>query len=172
MTPPDILENFHWLHAPGPGWGGWIWLLAGLIPLAGAAWYFLRRRKSGRPAFASPPHQTALRALEKLRGELSEENQREFVVAVSQIARVYIQARFGLRAPHRSTEEFLREIHSGEPLLQDHREELGAFLAQCDLVKFARRRVVLEQMNALLDSARRFVESTIPQPRPAVGKEG
>jgi len=169
MTPPDIIENFHWLQAPGPGWGWGVWLsfLAGLVLLAGGIWHFLRKKGRGRLLSATPPHQTALRALHELRQKLSEENQREFVVEVSQIVRVYIQARFGVRAPHRSTGEFLREVHSGEPLLRDHRESLGVFLGQCDLVKFARRHVVREQMNRLLDSAQRFVEATIPHPQPA-----
>ncbi len=93
---------------------------------------------------------------------LSEENQLEFIVAVSQVVREYIQARFGVRAPHRSSKEFLEEAHASEPLLRDHRESLGGFLSQCDLVKFAQRRVVLVQMGELLECARRFVESTIP----------
>ena len=171
---PDIIDNYQWLHAPGPGlgWHVWVGLLAGLILLAGTAWYFIRRKKSGRLSFAPSPHHVALRALNELGKKLSEDHQLEFVVEVSQIARVYIQARFGLRAPHRSTEEFLRELHVGEPLLQDHQELLGDFLTRCDLVKFAQRHVVLEQMNGLLDNARRFVESTAPvaQPQPSTGK--
>ena len=175
-TPQDILENFKWLHAPGPGLGlgAWVGIVAGLLLLAGAVWYFIGRKRLGLLSFAPPPHQTALRALNELRGKLSEENQREFVVGVSQVVRDYIQARFGLRAPHRSTEEFLREVHAGEPLLRDHQELLGGFLKQCDLVKFAQRKVVLEQMNGLLDSAQRFVESTVPaaQPQLTAGKAG
>ena len=174
MKDADIVENFQWLQAPPPGlgWGAWACLLAGLLLLAGAAWYFIRRIKRGRSSIARPPHHEALRALDELGKTLSEENQREFVVEVSKIVRDYIQSRFGLRARHRSTEEFLREVHSGEPLLQDYQELLGGFLRQCDLVKFARRHVVLEQMNALLDNARRFVESTVPQPQPVTGKDG
>ncbi|MFA7345259.1 MAG: hypothetical protein WC003_13225 [Terrimicrobiaceae bacterium] len=172
MTPPDILENFRWLHAPGAGWGWGVWafILAGSAALAGSAWYLVRRKKLGLLSFAPPPHQTALRALGELRQRLSEDDQMEFVVGVSQIVRVYIQERFGVRAPHRSTAEFLREAHAGEPVLQEHHELLGGFLCQCDLVKFARRHVVLKQMEALLDSAERFVEGTIPQPKPATEK--
>lgn len=176
---PDILENFQWLHAPGSGlgWGAWACILAGLILLAGAAWHFIGLKKPGMLSFAPPPHQVALRALKELRQRLSEDHQREFVVEVSQIVRIYIHARFGLRAPHRSTEEFLREIHAG-CLLQDHHDRLSNFLAQCDLVKFAQGRVVLEEMNRLFECARQFVESTIPsgqsrsQPELVAGKAG
>ena len=173
MKEADILENFQWLQAPPPGLGLGVWacLLAGLILLAGAAWYFIRRKKSGLLSFAPSPHHAALHALEELGKTLSEENQREFVVGVSRIVRDYIQARFGLRARHRSTLEFLREVHDDKSLLRDHQELLGGFLGQCDLVKFAQAHVVLVQMNGLLNNARRFVESTIPQPQPVTGKD-
>lgn len=173
MKDVDILENFQWLQAPPPGlgWGVWACLLAGLILLAGVTWYFIRRKQRGLLSFV-PPHHAALHALDELGKTLSEDNQREFVVEVSQIVRDYIQARFGLRAPHRSTVEFLHEVHAGEQLLRDHQELLGGFLGQCDLVKFAQGHVVLIQMNGLLDSAQRFVESTIPQPQPVTGKDG
>lgn len=163
-APSDILDSFDWLHAPGSGWGAGVWvsLLVVLALLAGGGWFFWRRRKLGHGSFAPPPHLAALRALEALRQKLTEENQLEFIVEVSQVVRDYIQARFGIRAPHRSTKEFLEEAYAGEPLLRDFRDELGSFLGQCDLVKFAQRRVVLAQMGELLESACRFVQATIP----------
>lgn len=167
---PDIIDNFQWLHAPVPGlgWGAWACIATLLIVLlAFCGWYLLRRTKLGIAFFAPPPpHEVALRALNECRRlKLSEEKQREFVVEVSQIVRVYIQARFGIRAPHRSTEEFLREVHEGDRLLQEHQESLGSFLTGSDLVKFAQRRVLIEQMAQMIEGARSFVEASIPSPQ-------
>ncbi len=171
-TPPDIIENLQWLQPPGAGWSWPVWacFLAVPVLLAIVGWYVLRRRSSTLAFFSPPPHETALRALDELSLKLSEQNQRGFVMEASQIVRIYIQARFGVRAPHRSTEEFLREVHAGDRLLQQHQESLGGFLTGCDLVKFARHQVLLAQMTQLLEDARRFVEATVPirdaQPEP------
>jgi len=170
-TTLDIVEDYHWLSPPGPGWhwGPWACLVAWMIFFAGLGWYWHRRRKLGLPFFAvTPPHELALRALKESRQKLSEETQREFVISVSQVVRDYIQGRFGLRAPHRSTEEFLREVHEGDRLLLAHQELLGGFLGDCDLVKFAQQRVRLAQMSQMLESAERFVEATIPPRQPAI----
>jgi len=174
-APQDIMENFQWLHPPGAGWdwGAWAFLLPWLIFLGALGGYLSRRKKLGLAFFnRPPPHETALRALNELRQKISEESQLEFIVEVSQVVRLYIQDRFGLRAPHRSTEEFLQEVHEGDRLLRDHHELLGHFLVDCDLVKFAQRRVLLGQMEQMLDGARRFVETTVPprQPEPVNGK--
>ena len=175
-SPPDILENFQWLHAPDAGWDWRIWvcLVAGVIVTSVLTGIVIRRKVRSRSNVMPRPHLAALRALEEMRKRLSEEQQQAFVVDVSQVVRVYIQARFGLRAPHRATEEFLHEVHDGDLLLRGHQDLLGGFLGQCDLVKFAQRHVVLEQMSGLLDNARRFVESTIPPslPEAVTGKAG
>ena len=163
------MENLQWMNPPAAGWKweNWAFLAAWMIFLAALGGYLVRRKKMGLTFFSPPsPQEAALRALNDLRQKLSEENQLEFVVEASRVVRVYIQDRFGLRAPHRSTEEFLREIYQGDRLLQDHYELLGEFLTDCDLVKFALRRVLRAQMERMLDSAHRFVEETIPSRNP------
>ena len=123
---------------------GWWWIAAaaaGLVACVGT-WWLLRARHTARPeahAVAVPPHVKALRALQRLhaasrttRGEIE-----SFYVEVSQVLRVYLEERFALCAPERTTEEFLRELEGGDQLAKDHRTELERFLSQCDLVKFA-----------------------------------
>lgn len=165
---PAILENLKWAHAPSAGLPWWVWGLAVLLLLAGGAglFFWLRRRRE-KAAFAPPArpaHETALEALEKLRALLSEENYLDFIIEVSRILRVYIQARFELRAPHRSTEEFLSEASQSQLLSSEYQELLGDFLRRCDLVKFARRSAALHQMEALFRVATQFVHDTTPQP--------
>lgn len=169
-TNSRIVEDFHWLEpAAQHGVSLWVWIAAavGLLMLLAAAFFFLRRRKGGI-AFLTPPtpHEIALRALRDLAPQMKEDQDLEFAKQVSLILRVYIQDRFGIRAPHRSTEEFLIEARQSEMLGEDHQRLLSRFLAQCDLVKFARRRVVMAEMQTLLLSAKAFVEGTIPRETP------
>lgn len=123
---------------------GWWWVAsAGAALAAGAlAWWLLRRARASvrQPdAVAVPPHVKALRALQRLRGarRTTRAEIEAFYVEVSDVLRVYLEERFGLRAPERTTEEFLRELEGGEALAKGHRRELERFLSQCDLVKFA-----------------------------------
>lgn len=165
-TNSRIVEDFRWLEpASQHGVALWVWIAAafGVLALLAVVLFFLRRRKSGIAFLAPPaPHEIALRALRDLAPLMKEDQDLEFTKQVSLILRVYIQDRFGIRAPHRSSEEFLIEARQSEVLGDDHQRLLARFLAQCDLVKFARRRVVVAEMQTLSLSARAFVEGTIP----------
>ncbi len=159
-----ILQDFSWAQEPTP-WPWWLWLLliVTFLLLVAVAGYFVRRRRltaDGVLAPREPAHVTALEALARLESRLGQAQDVEFVVEVSQILRVYIQDRFALRAPHRSTEEFLLEASENAVLDRKQQQLLADFLSRCDLVKFARHHVVLDQMKELFGTARRFVEQT------------
>ena len=71
---------------------------------------FLLRRKAGAEREEKiPAHEQAYRELERLLArELIEKGQvKEFYAGVSGVLRRYIENRFGLKAPERTTEEFL-----------------------------------------------------------------
>jgi hypothetical protein len=144
------------------------WLAGGLVAallLAGGVRWWRRqglRRRQQAAAVAVPPHVVALRALQRLRGQ-SRTTRAEietFYVEVSQVLRVYLEQRFGLRAPERTTEEFLREIESGDGLVRERRAELERFLHHCDLVKFAAHEPVEADHLATFAVAEAFVEAT------------
>ena len=84
----------------------------------------------------------------------------EFYVRVSGILRYYIEWRFGLRAPEQTTEEFLDAMLVAGGPIAEHRDLLSAFLAHCDLVKFARHQPAPDDMHNALQRARDFVEQT------------
>ena len=174
MNPePTILENLKWAHAPSEGLPIWAWALMLLLAAAagaGAFFWVRRKRQEAQEAAlaARPAHEKALEALQVLRGQLTEDNYMAFIIEVSRILRVYIQDRFELRAPHRSTEEFLAEASVSEQLTPEHQELLGDFLRQCDLVKFARRTAALRQMETLFRTAEQFVHDTTSRLEPAV----
>ena len=111
-----------------------------------------------------PPHEIALNALADLRskGWIEALKTEPFYVELSAIVRRYLEARFALRAPERTTEEFIRDALSSRALSDAHRDLVAGFLEQSDLVKFARHAPGQADMRNALDSAERLVRETIP----------
>ena len=85
---------------------------------------------------------------------------KEFYEAISDILRHYIEDRFELRAPERTTEEFLVEIRDTGVLSEADRKALTEFLTHCDLVKFAKHSPTNEQIQHTFDLAKNFIEQT------------
>lgn len=85
---------------------------------------------------------------------------KQFYEAISDILRHYIEDRFELRAPERTTEEFLFEIQNTNVLSGAIRKSLKEFLTHCDLVKFARHSPSAEQIQRTFDLAKGFIEQT------------
>ena len=85
---------------------------------------------------------------------------REFTAEVSDILRYYIEDRFGLRAPERTTEEFLVEAGAGLPVGAEQKDILKAFLVHCDLVKFAALEPSSEDVKRTFDTCRDFIDTT------------
>ncbi len=146
----------------------WPWLVAtGLLAAGGFAAARLLRPRAPRPlppATPLPPHVLALREIERVRGmpRASPADVDAFYVALSQVLREYVEGRFGLHAPERTTEEFLAEAerHGGIPVEQ--RAALRRFLQACDLVKFAGLvPTEAEHLDVLL-VASAFVNATVP----------
>lgn len=134
-----------------------------LVVLAAAALLFWRRRRARtREVRRVPAHETAFARLESLLAEELVEDGRyaEFTAGVSDILRRYIEDRFGLRAPERTTEEFLAEAREGLPVKAEHKSMLESFLFHCDLVKFAAFTPSAEDVKRTFETCRDFIEST------------
>jgi hypothetical protein len=142
--------------------------------LAALAWWLWRRRKASAtiaaPEVITPPHE---RARAKLLEALSLMGQpRPFCILVSDTVRTYLEERFNLHAPERTTEEFLEELQSSPLLTLDQKRALGEFLMGCDLVKFARYEPGEAELRGIYESALRLVEETQPPPVVAVAAAG
>lgn len=151
--------------------GAWWWGLLALALLAGGVglWWWRRHRLAPEPIVPPPqPHEIALGALERLRQEgLPSRRQFEvYYVRLSDIVRAYIEARFTLRAPEMTTEEFLKALSHGQALSPGHRSLLQDFLVRCDLVKFARYQPTEPEAAEAFHAARRFIEETVPSEEP------
>ncbi len=137
-----------------------IWLaIAGVLLLAAIAWFIWRGFRNKKHK-ASPP-EVALAALAELEAGRDTLEAEAFANRAAQTVRNYISARFGLVAPRRTTEEFLRELSlDKQSPISGESDHLRTFLKSCDLAKFAGARLDATQRAALVNSARAFVKVT------------
>ena len=150
-------------HIPSPWlWPAWVAGGLALGALGYAVWRWNRRRAI---AAAKLPYEIALDRLEEARALMQPENAREFSITVSEIVRNYIEDRFQVRAARRTTEEFLHELlEPSDSMLASHCGLLADFLIHCDLAKFARWILSIQEMETMLQSARTFVLETCKPP--------
>lgn len=149
----------------------WIGLAAaGAVLLAAAVLIGVRRRSARRrpPPAAIPaavsPHEAALRALAALRGRKPTDQRHVelWYAELSSIVRRYLEERFGLHAPERTTEELIREAAGPGLLAPTHQDLVRLFLTQCDLVKFARYRPSPDNLSQAMAAAEQLVRETKP----------
>jgi hypothetical protein len=142
----------------------WWWILpAAAVGGAAGLWLYFRRKKTKAAIrIFKPAHEIAYARLQLLiQQDLIKEGKiKEFYEGVSDILRHYIEDRFELRAPERTTEEFLFEIRDTGALSQEHTKSLAEFLTHCDLVKFAKHNPTNEQIQHTFDLAKNFIEQT------------
>lgn len=143
-------------------WLGWLLLLIFLVTLIYLAFlYWKKKHKSPSPQKrAEPPHERARRSLEEALEYLH--HPEHFCVLVSAAIRIYLEARFDLHAPERTTEEFLEEIKDSSALMIEQKDALAIFLTECDLVKFARSEPEAYELKRLYESALKLVKETEP----------
>ena len=162
--PAQLIDDLRLLQAPTPLW---VWGLAllGLIAVAVMGLLIRRRLKSKQQAMsgrnvAETAIEDALADLEAARKLILAGNSKPYGIEVSRIVRRYIEVRFGIYAPRRSTEEFLTEAQSSSRLEANHRALLAKFLGACDLFKFGRTHAEPVELNLLHDAAVGFVSET------------
>ena len=180
---PDSAALRDW-KAPGELRGNWLpllakWGLPGLLVLALALGLFIwwwRRRSSGKiPAIPRVPADVeALAALEALALE-DHPARAEFHAYYLELARImrrYLTRRYGLPFADWTSEEIREALDGSRPRLRLRRELVNALLSDLDrgdLVKFARRQPTRAECIDSMQTARRLVKSTRPEPEPATG---
>jgi len=143
----------------------WLLIAAGAMVIALIAWRLLRQRRAAAAIVREPPpHEWAEEQLRRLAAERLPQAGRvhEYYFRLSDVIRRYIERRFGLMAPERTTDEFLREARRSTGLNESHRTRLADFLTAADMVKFARHEPDVAEADAALDAARAFVRQTAP----------
>ena len=136
-----------------------------LLILAAVLLLFLKpSRRLPPPLRRDPPWETARSALRLLEDSLPLLAPEPFFVRFTDILRRYCEERFLLRAAESTTQEFLEDVRRNETLRPEQRQALAGVLALADEIKFAKGDATEEQMEAVLVSARAFVEETVPSP--------
>lgn len=153
-------------------YAGWaLLILAAAILAYFLIRYYLRNRKqrivekASRPS--TPAHVLARKRLDAALEHLHDP--RLFCGLVSDAIRVYLEERFDLRAPERTTEEFFEELHSSASLDESQKETLHSFLQQCDLAKFAKADMLGKELKSLHEIGVQFVRETEPETVSAPG---
>jgi LPXTG-motif cell wall-anchored protein len=170
-VPPASTNDIRAIKAPVeiPNTWVWVWVTLGVLALAALAWWFWRKRRQKQstptPVVIIPPHERARAKLQEALALLDQP--RPFCILVSDTIRVYLEERFLLRAPERTTEEFLEELQSSALLSLEQKQTLGEFLTRCDLVKFARYEPGPAELQGIYEIAVRLVDETQPAPIPA-----
>lgn len=174
MNPPtELIDDFRLLQAPEPFRISYGLIFAGLAAVILIGW-IIRARRAKHTAQTSvdglrQAHANALAELERLFALIDSEQSRPYAIESSAIIRRYIEVRFDLAAPTRSTEEFLAEAQQSPKLAPEFQTLLADFLQCCDLLKFARTFASRNELVQLHGSAIRFVKETAPTHEEKVG---
>ena len=139
----------------------------GVLVVSGIAYWLINKRKIGQKRqeqeFAKrTPHEVAYELLERLLKEdlISKGLVKEYYYRITNILRHYIEDRFGLLAPERTTDEFLIEMAHTNKLDDTHKELVREFLERCDMVKYAKYGPSVLEIKETYDAAKHFIEET------------
>jgi len=151
---------------PSPPVPRWVWaaISGGTVLAILGVWLVIRNRRQAQALVRifKPAHEIAYDRLRALVAEnLIEQGRiKLFYERISYILRCYIEHRFSMHAPERTTEEFLFELKSADVLAGPDKETLEHFLTHCDLVKFARHNPTDAQIQETFDLVKTFIEKT------------
>ena len=135
--------------------------LAALLVVGLVSWILSRRRAAEGSAFREPAHITALRKLDKWRGDKywAPDKQKQFYSGVTDALREYIVSRYGVGAMEMTTAEIFEGLR-GTDIPVDLYEEMKDLFERADFVKFAKYIATPEDNATVLPQAVRFVTST------------
>lgn len=136
------------------GWCAALALAAACV-LAGV-WFLLRYVARRVKEHRMSPIERAWVELDRLlrKGLPGRGRYKDFYVELTMVVRRYVQRKYGIKAPHLTTEEFFEEI-GARGMKSEH---LRRFLESADLVKFAGVQATPEMADEATDSARGYLK--------------
>lgn len=161
--PKDVQGNpFLWSE-----WAASFWLSLLVVVLAVVSFYLYIRLKENKPIITKvrivrhvPPHQKALKAIEKIKEEhlTSSEDQKAYYTQLTDTLRQYILERFGFNAKEMVSEEIIDNLQRmGDKTMID---ELRKLFQTADLVKFAKYSTLMNENDLNLVNAVTFIDET------------
>lgn len=161
--PVEVWEDDYTLAWVAGGLG--LILLGALFAWLFARWWRRRAKAAAPPPPPRPPWEVALEKLEALRLDRDAAVREERVVAwvdqVSDALREYLGRRYEFDGLESTTDEVVAELKKRK-LIGLSLDEVIALLRDCDLVKFAKAPLGVEQSDLLLAGAFRVVRTTAP----------
>jgi hypothetical protein len=165
LRPPRsaLVEDRRLVHAArwtAAGLAGGAALFVGLLLLRRA----LRRARVAQaaPPPRRPPEEVALERLAELRAaaNFAVDGYRPFYFAVAEVVRAYLGARYGFDSLELTTTELVDQLARRAPAEAAPDGRVARFLAESDLVKFAKAGSTDEAARAALDAAEEIVRRT------------
>ena len=150
LTPGEIFSLLY-------GFAGTVLLIAAIVCLLK-----LRRRKGEEvPQVKEPAHITALRKLDRYRGDTywEPEKQKGFYSGVTDALREYIVARYGVGAMEMTTAEIFEGLKDTD-VPADLYAEMKDLFERADFVKFAKFTASREENATVIPEAVKFVTAT------------
>ena len=83
---------------------------------------------------------------------------KDFYVELTMVVRRYVQRKYGIKAPHLTTEEFFAELQGSNAQTVGRSDDLRRFLESADLVKFAGVEATPEMADEATDSAKGYLK--------------
>ena len=122
---------------------------------------FLTRFKKFKPQGIKPSWVIADERLEELRNRdlLKNGKNKEYYTLLSDIIRRFMEARFSVKAPEMTTQEFLGYLRNSSHLNSGHNELLKEFFNSCDMVKFAKYGPSLKETETSFDMAKKLIHA-------------
>ncbi|MFB0984825.1 MAG: hypothetical protein QMB94_00910 [Phycisphaerales bacterium] len=153
------------VKAPVDWWFMTVVAFGAIAILAILAFFWWRARQPKSLPLPEPADQWALSALERLaERQLPHAGQIEpFFTELTDIARAFIERRFRIAAPERTTQEFIAEARTHSELTAEQAQRLARLLRAADLVKFAGNRPVVTDCDRALEVTRGFVIEAGPR---------
>ena len=124
------------LPSPPSVWS--IVTIVSLFLLAGAAVYYLLRRKKRIPLPVTSPEDRALNDLAKVHLLYDERQYAHYAAELSSILRTYLEEKFHVFSTRRTSSELLESLRRmGNPSFMSNKELITELLQQADMAKFA-----------------------------------
>lgn len=137
----------------------WCLVLGAAVALI---WYLIRLIARKVKEHRMSPIERAWVELDRLiaKGLPGRGRYKDFYVELTMVVRRYVQRKYGIKAPHLTTEEFLAEFgERGMGNGEKGGDELRTFLESADMVKFAGVKATPEMADSATESARGYLKS-------------
>lgn len=154
ISPERDLPPLSWKLA------GWAALFTAAVALAvWLLWISVKRIREAIRVHRLSPIQRAFYELNRLleKGLPGRGFYKDFYVELTMVVRRYIQRQHGVKAPHLTTEEFLRAAQESPVFTSEAISELRQFLESADMVKFAGVDATPEMADSATDRARNYL---------------